>query len=318
MEARDEAIEKACIDDPAADKATERPAHWREKRTFTLEEMKAFWKQKKQNRKERQREARKDAVAELHTSWEALTPEEKEALRQKAIDSHEERRRIDQAHADESHRRLASSSTPTIVFDLSFVHVMNDRDCRSTMSQLKFSYSILKRCGFLLKPFVSSFDVTHSVFSPLATYEGFKKFPFPLDARSCVECFPEAHAARKLIFLTADTDEVLSSIEPDYVYVVGAFVDHNVHKGLTKTAADKAGIRTARLPLVEHMNVGNLCKVLTINHVVDALATFLQTNNWKEAFAVLPTRRSQEKKKRCSDGGDGDESADDSGDEVVQ
>jgi tRNA (guanine9-N1)-methyltransferase len=278
--------------------SSERPAHWREKRVLTKEDMKAFWKQKKQLRKERQREARKDVVSELHSNWEALSAEEKEALRKKAIDAHEERRRCEQKLADQSHLRLASSSTPTIVFDLGFVHVMNERDCRSTMSQLKFSYSILKRSGFLMKPFVASFDAAHAIFGPLASFEGFKRFPMPVDSRSYVECFPAAHAARNLIFLTADTDDVLSSIDPDHVYVIGAFVDHNVHKGLTKSAADTAGIRTARLPLVEHMDVGNLCKVLTINHVVDVLATFLKTKSWKEAFAVLPTRRTNEKKKR--------------------
>lgn len=271
-----------------------------------------FWQQKKQNRKEKHREARKEVVAAQQDSWEALTPEEREAMRQKAIEVHEARRRIDQDLADQSTLRLTSSSTPTVVFDMGFAHVMNERDCRSTASQLKYAYSIMRRSGFLMKPFISSFDASHPTFGPLSTFEGFKKFPVPIDIRKCVDCFPDHHAQRKLVFLTADTEDVLTSIDDDHVYVVGAFVDHNTQKGLTKQYADAAGIRTARLPLVENIAVGNLCKVLTINHVVDVLVTYLQTHSWKDAFATLPTRRVNEKKKRGSnvnndDSGDDDE-----------
>jgi tRNA (guanine9-N1)-methyltransferase len=300
-----------------ADEVSSRPAHWREKREFTKEEMKAFWNKKKQQRKERQRNAKKESVAEKQQSWENLSQEEREAMRQRAVEVHEARRRQERDHDEASSRRLASLSTPTIVFDLGFVHVMNERDCRSTMSQLKYSYSILRHSAFLMKPFITKFDADHPVVGTLASFEGFKRFPFPMDPRACVECFADAHKAGKLVYLTADTDQVLSSIEPDHVYVVGAFVDHNAHKGLTRGAADSAGIRTARLPLTENIAVGNRCKVLTINHVADVLIRFLQTNDWREAFSVLPTRRVNEKKHRStagSDAGSIDEEQEDGGD----
>ena len=45
----------------------------------------------------------------------------------------------------------------------------------------------------------------------------------------------------------------LESIEPGTVYVLGGLVDETVSKKLTLNLADKAGIRTRRLPIPEYM-----------------------------------------------------------------
>lgn len=52
-----------------------------------------------------------------------------------------------------------------------------------------------------------------------------------------------------MVVLSADADDVLLTIEPDTVYVIGAFVDHNKYKNLTRNAACHHGARSARLPL---------------------------------------------------------------------
>eukprot|EP00962_Isochrysis_galbana_P000233 scaffold60_cov83-Isochrysis_galbana.AAC.1 len=44
-------------------------------------------------------------------------------------------------------------------------------------------------------------------------------------------------------------------LDPTCYYVIGGLVDHNKEKGLTHRLATKAGLRTARLPIDEHMQV---------------------------------------------------------------
>ncbi len=55
------------------------------------------------------------------------------------------------------------------------------------------------------------------------------------------------------------------SAENVQVYIVGAFVDKNRHKGMTKRKADGQGIATARLPINEFVPMTG-CTVLTTLH----------------------------------------------------
>lgn len=292
---------------------------------------KQFWKEKKQASKQRKREARKEDATLKQQQWDALSPEEQERRRLEAVAVHDARRR----QAEEHHTRClhrwnaAWNATPLLIFDLGFLDVMNEAGKKSTMAQLKLSYSILRREAFPFLPILTSFDAKEPVFAPLEHFEGFKKYPMPITdghwsapssslssssatvpSNGSSETTPatevEADSAgrllsrlakqksiAKIVYLTADTDDVLTEIESDAAYIVGAFVDHNSKKGLTRDCAKQYGVRMARLPLIETMgkDLGNLCKVFTINHVVEVLCKYVSTSDWRKAFEVLPTRR---------------------------
>lgn len=275
---------------------------FRQKKTWSAEDSKAFWKEKKLEKKSRKREANAKKKEEQQHEWELLSEAEKLEIREKAARVHEIRRAQEEHLEATCSQNLASAETPTLLFDLGFMSVMNDADCRSTVSQIKFSYSILKRSGFCMKPVITSFDAKHPALSGLDAFEGFRKFAFPMvadhwsspseDAKVAV---PQLRDKSKLVYLTADTDTVLEALEPGTTYIVGAFVDHNSKKGLTRDVAASHGLRMARLPLVESIRVGNRCKVFTINHVADILVKFIEKRDWAAAFeAVLPTRRIQQ------------------------
>lgn len=160
-------------------------------------------------------------------------------------------------------------------------------------------------------------------------------------------------APRTVVYLTADSPNVLWHVRKNTTYVIGSFVDRNLHKGATMAVAVADGLLTARLPLDEGFaaaaskggGVGNLCKVLTINHVVDCLLGYVSragpsateaTNDpvlWGEVFlSVLPSRRRQPGsggsgampegasallgRKRSHERGDSDEAATDDSDEA--
>ena len=95
----------------------------------------------------------------------------------------------------------------------------------------------------------------------------------------------------KIVYLSSESPDVLHSLEDHTAYVIGGLVDHNHHKGLCHEEASKLGVKTARLPLDEFINMKTR-KVLAVNHVYEILALVCQGKSWKEAFLeVLPERK---------------------------
>ncbi|KAH8614281.1 putative tRNA (Guanine 1) methyltransferase [Trypanosoma vivax] len=269
----------------------------RKEKRWSDEQQKEFWRRKKEERRRRKKIAAEERRMMQQQEWESLTDEERERRRMEAITVHE-RRRLSEALLDQKcHTNLADSGIPILVFDLSFSWCMNLTDCRSTLSQIKLSYSSLRRHGFPFRPVVTSIDggsdesskpCEHSdTLRSLCDFSGFRRYPLPVHESH----WSALYRREQVVFLTADTDTALERIERDTVYVVGAFVDHNARKYLSRDAAAQYGVRMARLPLVESIEVGNRCKVLTVNHVVDVLCRYADCGDWPTAFDVLPTRR---------------------------
>lgn len=113
---------------------------------------------------------------------------------------------------------------------------------------------------------------------------------------------------KDVIYLTADTDNVLSDLEEGKTYVIGGIVDKNRYKALCKTKADQLGIRMAKLPLTSEIldaveiklaedsgrgsGVYTGRKVLTVNQVVEILLGWTETSDWVQALAKsLPQRK---------------------------
>ncbi|SPO24121.1 related to TRM10 - tRNA methyltransferase [Ustilago trichophora] len=123
-----------------------------------------------------------------------------------------------------------------------------------------------------------------------------------------------------VIYLTADTDDKLSELEPGKTYIIGGIVDKNRYKGLCRAKADRLGIRAAKLPLSQEMlqavernvrsqgesiqeDVGEHedgeegekgfvgRKVLTVNQVVEILTAWTETRDWVKALEMALPRR---------------------------
>ncbi|CAD7922370.1 unnamed protein product [Amoebophrya sp. A25] len=100
----------------------------------------------------------------------------------------------------------------------------------------------------------------------------------------------------KTVILTADTDDVLTEIDPSVTYVIGGVVDRNRLKNATRQKADFYGVRAQRLPISEFVDsdLGSFSKVLTVNHVVEILLHYQATKDWTAALEqVLPKRRKE-------------------------
>ena len=250
------------------------------------EGMRAFWQKKKEAKKERKKTQNAERKEAQNLAWDQLSEEEQKRRRERALAVHTLRHEQQSELLDRCRINMGAQNLPYIVFDMSFVDDMTDRDKRSTLSQLKFSYSILKKFGFTLRPIFTSFV-------DKAPFDGFQEFGqfSAFQPRFTDSHWSETVCRENVVFLTADSDNVLTNLSSDTYYIVGAFVDHNSKKGATLDASKKYGVRTARLPLDEEMDVGNLCKVLTINHVTEVMCSFAASGSWAEALSVLPTRR---------------------------
>ncbi|CRK90638.1 CLUMA_CG004340, isoform A [Clunio marinus] len=95
----------------------------------------------------------------------------------------------------------------------------------------------------------------------------------------------------KLIYLTSESENVLDTLEPGAVYVIGGLVDFNRHKNLCNRIALENGIRTARLPLSENVVMKN-SPVLPIDQCFDIILGVSQGKTWQKSIMdVLSYRR---------------------------
>lgn len=68
----------------------------------------------------------------------------------------------------------------------------------------------------------------------------------------------------KLVYLTADSENVVEELDESRVYIVGGLVDRNRHKNICFKKATELGITNARLPIDRYIDMKTR-SVLTIN-----------------------------------------------------
>ena len=95
---------------------------------------------------------------------------------------------------------------------------------------------------------------------------------------------------KKLVYLTADSENILEELNEEDVYIIGGLVDKNRHKGLCKELAIKNEIRHAQLPISQHLRlIGS--RILTVNQVFDILLDKIGGKEWKDCFESIPQRK---------------------------
>ncbi|KAF2429656.1 hypothetical protein EJ08DRAFT_650308 [Tothia fuscella] len=117
-----------------------------------------------------------------------------------------------------------------------------------------------------------------------------------------------SHQEGEIIYLSAESDNTLTTLKPYSTYIIGGLVDRNRHKGICFKSANDKGIKTAKLPIGEFLQM-NSRYVLTTNHVNEIMLKWLECGDWGEAFMkVIPKRKGGE----LRGGGDGEEEERDS------
>ncbi|MCJ1414563.1 tRNA (guanine(9)-N(1))-methyltransferase [Xylographa parallela] len=93
------------------------------------------------------------------------------------------------------------------------------------------------------------------------------------------------------VYLTSDSPDTLTELKPYSTYIIGGIVDRNRHKGICYKRALDRGMKTARLPIGEYMDMASRF-VLATNHVSEIMVRWLEVGDWGEAFLkVVPKRK---------------------------
>ena len=102
----------------------------------------------------------------------------------------------------------------------------------------------------------------------------------------------------EVVYLSSESDVTLEELKPYGTYIIGGLVDKNRHKGICYKSATSRGVKTAKLPIGDFLEM-NSRSVLATNHVSEIMLKWLELGDWGEAFIqVIPKRKGG--KLRCA------------------
>eukprot|EP00658_Telonema_sp_P-2_P002516 TRINITY_DN10943_c0_g1_i8.p1 TRINITY_DN10943_c0_g1~~TRINITY_DN10943_c0_g1_i8.p1 ORF type:complete len:203 (-),score=21.60 TRINITY_DN10943_c0_g1_i8:356-964(-) len=108
--------------------------------------------------------------------------------------------------------------------------------------------------------------------------------------------FDQVFDRQQMVYLTAESENTIHTLDPTKLYIIGAVVDKNRHKGMCEKLAVESAISTARLPIQEHIDM-KARVVITVDQVFLILAKLYNGSSMAEALAAaMPTRKGWELK----------------------
>lgn len=282
-------------------KKLRRKQEWEAGRDFR----KAKRKVKIQEKKKRKREAREEeATAESPTAPEGGLVNGGDGIKEAPQRQH-----------------FRSIQLPiTFVFDCGFDDLMLDKERISLAAQLTRCYSDNYRAPFKAHLAVSSFNghlkarFDNVLSGHHHAWKGFRflEEDFVEAAEQAKEWMVGTHGGKlagafavkdgsstegnpaeagEVVYLSSDSPDTLTELKPYSTYIIGGLVDRNRHKGICYKRAMDRGMRTARLPIGEYMEMTSRF-VLATNHVSEIMLKWLELGDWGEAFLkVVPKRK---------------------------
>jgi len=67
------------------------------------------------------------------------------------------------------------------------------------------------------------------------------------------DSYLEHYKKEELVYLTADSENTLKTLDKSKAYIIGGIVDRNRYKSLTLDKANKDGIAHAKLPIQDYI-----------------------------------------------------------------
>jgi tRNA (guanine9-N1)-methyltransferase len=119
----------------------------------------------------------------------------------------------------------------------------------------------------------------------------------------------DALAEGEVIYLSSESDNVLTHLTPGSTYIIGGLVDKNRHKGICHKRAVARGIKTAKLPIGEFLEMKSR-QVLVTNHVLEIMLKWMEFGDWGKAFMTVLPERKGAKLKQDGEGNEAEADAD--------
>eukprot|EP00054_Salpingoeca_dolichothecata_P011112 m.61828 g.61828 ORF g.61828 m.61828 type:complete len:357 (+) comp19306_c0_seq1:251-1321(+) len=222
--------------------------------------------------------------------WQETKAERKKKLREK--DKARKRRRQELGLPAKRPRRAAiplsspEASPLRLAIDVSFHDLMTHKDNMKIFKQICRCYSSNRQAAKPVQYYLTSLTGPSLEILKQRAPE-YQNWDMHVDARSYHEVFKK----EDIVYLTADSDNVLEELDDSKAYIIGGLVDHNHEKGLCQRLALEKGIATARLPIDVYLDLATR-HVLTVNHVFEIMLTYVNSRSWEQSFfEVIPKRK---------------------------
>ncbi|KAM9861233.1 tRNA methyltransferase 10 homolog C [Aulostomus maculatus] len=177
-----------------------------------------------------------------------------------------------------------------LVFDMSYESSMTLREIKNTAIQLRDVEGWNRRA-------TEPFHLHYCNLQPDSTYQkeliytygenGWNNLLITTTEHQHFDLFPR----ERLVYLTADSPNVLHTFDHSKIYIVGALVDLSHQLKLSLARAKRLGLATARLPLDQFLNWGTGGKNLTLDQMMRILLSIKETGKWEQALKFVPKRK---------------------------
>lgn len=177
-----------------------------------------------------------------------------------------------------------------LVFDLTYESNMSRRELENAVSQLMEVEGWNRRAN-------EPFHLHFCNLQPDGAYkkELLKRYGAEAWSRLFITCSDRQHVdmfpREQLVYLTADSPNVLRTFDHSKIYIIGALVDRSIQSGLSLANAKRLKLATARLPLDEFLHWEMGAKNLTLDQMVRIMLTIKETGKWEEALKFVPHRK---------------------------
>ncbi|XP_070688703.1 tRNA methyltransferase 10 homolog C [Pempheris klunzingeri] len=177
-----------------------------------------------------------------------------------------------------------------LVFDMSYNSYMSRREVENTINQLMEVEGCNRRATEPYHLHFCNLQADGAYQQELLKRYGAETWEHLLITsthRQHVDMFPR----EQLVYLTADSPNVLRTFDHSKVYIIGALVDRSIQTGLSLANAKRLKLATARLPLDEYLHWEMGAKNLTLDQMFHIMLTIKDTGKWEEALKFVPKRK---------------------------
>ncbi|XP_019503909.1 PREDICTED: mitochondrial ribonuclease P protein 1 isoform X1 [Hipposideros armiger] len=176
-----------------------------------------------------------------------------------------------------------------LVFDMAYDNCMKPQELQSTVSQLLESEGWNRRDVDPFHIYFCNLKIDGPFYRELIKRYGEKwnKLLLTATEKSHIDLFPKD----SIIYLTADSPNVMTTFKHDKIYIVGSFVDKNLQPGASLAKAKRLNLATECLPLDKYLQWDAGTKNLTLDQMIRILLCLKNTGSWEEALKFVPKRK---------------------------
>ncbi|EMD97391.1 hypothetical protein COCC4DRAFT_34048 [Bipolaris maydis ATCC 48331] len=304
---------------------------------------------KKQRRHERWEAGREDRKLKRKEKVKEKKERRREALAQMPVDENGNKPRLVAARPPRHSAGPGKQVPITVIFDCDFEELMFDNELKSLGLQITRCYSDNRKADFRAHLALSSFGGKMKerfdgiLAKQYTSWKGFRFFeedfvevaekakewmsgPEGGEVAGALKMSQEADKSGEeegrgdaeegeIVYLSSESDETLTQLKPNSTYIIGGLVDKNRHKGVCHKRAVSRGIKTAKLPIGQYLEMKSR-QVLVTNHVLEIMLKWMEFGDWGKAFMSVMPERKGAKLKSDMENGDGTGAAADVGKEV--